>query len=179
MPLYYLTGISGSGKSTALAELRQRGYEAYDVDEAGPVTAKWHNNDTGFVHPKSSIKKEDRTPEFLTNHSWKVPPQEVEVLAKLVGTKPVFLGGSIANEVEIKDLCSTVFALAIDDDILMQRLFARTNNDWGKSSHELELTLTVNHDLDKKYEKYGYVVINASQTIDTIIAKILSHIHDN
>src|SRR5437660_1029900 len=81
MPLYYITGIAGSGKSTVLSELKRRGYEAYDVDEAGPATAKWYNDTTGFVHPKSSVKKEDRTPDFLANHSWKVPRQEVVELA--------------------------------------------------------------------------------------------------
>ena len=179
MPLYYITGISGSGKSTVLTEVRQRGYEGYDVDEAGPVTAKWHNDTTGFIHPKSSIKKEDRTPEFLANHSWKVPREEVAELAQQASTKIIFLGGAIANEIEIYDLFNSVFALAIDDKTLQHRLAARTNNDWGKNPHELEQTLAVNHELDERYRQFGYVVIDASQTTDTIVAEILSHVHEN
>ena len=179
MPLYYITGIAGSGKSTVLAELKRRGYEAYDVDEAGPATAKWHNDITGFVHPKSSVKKDDRTPEFLKNHSWKVPRQEVEELAKQAITKTVFLGGSIANEPELQDLFGLVFALTIDDDTLKHRLATRTNNDWGKNPHELAFTLAVNHELADRYKQHKHVVIDASQTTDAIVAKILSHIHDN
>jgi dephospho-CoA kinase len=35
MGLIYVTGISGSGKSTVRAELRARGFFAHDVDEDG------------------------------------------------------------------------------------------------------------------------------------------------
>lgn len=179
MPLHYITGNSGSGKSTTLAELRQRGYEAYDVDEAGPATAKWHNNETGFVHPKSSVKAADRTSEFLAAHSWKVPRQEVELLAETSTAKCVFLGGSIANELELQDLFDTVFALVIDDDTLRHRLAARTNNDWGKNPHELEMTLAANHEAQEMYRKYGYVLLDASQSTDAIVTEILRHVDDD
>lgn len=179
MPLHYITGNSGSGKSTALAELRQRGYEAYDVDEAGPATAKWHNNETGFVHPKSSVKAADRTPEFLVAHSWKVPRHEVELLAKASIAKNVFLGGSIANELELQDLFDTIFALVIDDATLRHRLAVRTNNDWGKNPHELEMTVAVNHEVDETYRKYGYVILDASQSTDAVVTDILKYLDDN
>lgn len=177
MPLYYITGIAGSGKSTVLSELRDRGYEAYDVDERGPVTAKWHNDVTGFVHPKSSVKKEDRTPEFLAAHSWKVPRQEVIELAQQAETKTIFLGGSIANEADLKDLLNTVFALVIDDDSLKHRLTTRTNNDWGQNPHELELTLQTNHGLLATYRQLNHILINANQPVDKIVAEILNHVH--
>lgn len=176
MALYFVTGISGSGKSTVLSELKQRGYDAYDVDEAGPATAKWHNDLTGYVHPKSSVKKEDRTPEFLSQHSWKVPRQGVEDLAKQASTKTVFLGGAIANELELRDLFSSVFALAIDDDTLRHRLATRTDNDWGKNPHELEHTLTVNHELDERYREFGYMVIDATQPLEKVVGDILAKV---
>ena len=179
MPLHYITGISGSGKSTTLSELARRGYETYDVDEAGPATAKWHNDTTGFVHPKSSVKKEDRTPEFLASHSWKVPRAEVAELANQASAKTIFLGGAIANESELHDLFDSVFALTIDDDTLTRRLASRTNNDWGKNPHELEQTLAANHELGERYRKLGYVVINSDQATEAVITEILSHVHDN
>jgi len=181
MSLYWITGIAGSGKSTVLRELKDRGYEAYDVDEAGPATAKWHHNTTGFVHPKSSVKQEQRTPEFLASHSWKVPRQEVIELAQQAREKTIFLGGSIANESEIQDVFRLVFALVVDDNILERRLTARASeasNHWGKNSHELEQSLAMNHELHERYKEFGYVIIDAAQTIDAVIAEILGHIHD-
>jgi hypothetical protein len=42
-----LTGISGTGKSTALAELEKRGYEVVDRDEGG--WSEWSDADDGYV----------------------------------------------------------------------------------------------------------------------------------
>ncbi len=176
MALYFITGIAGSGKSTVLVELRARGFEAYDVDEAGPATAKWHHDTSGFVHPKSSVKDADRTPEFLANHSWKVPRSEVVALRNSARSKSVFLGGSIANEPELLDLFTHVFALNIDDETLQHRLATRTDNDWGKQQHELELTLSVNKRLRGEYKQQSYTVIDATQPLDTVISKILEHV---
>jgi adenylate kinase family enzyme len=177
--LYFITGIPGSGKSTVLAALRTRGFEAYDVDEAGPVTAKWHHNTTGFVHPKSSVSKAARTPDFLSNHSWKVPRVEVAALAEQVAEKPIFLGGAIANDPELQDLFDTVFALAVDDDTLRQRLTSRTTSSWGSSPHELAMTMAANQELAARYADFGYVIIDAIQPTEAIIAKILRSIHDH
>lgn len=179
MSLYYITGISGAGKSTILTELRLRGYEAYDVDELGPVTAKWHNDKTGFIHPKSSVKKEDRTPDFLATHSWKITHEEVAGLAKQATAKTIFLGGSVTIEPEIRDLFSTVFSLTLDDETLERRLATRTNNDWGKNPHELAQALAANHELAIRHKDLGYTLIDARQEPEIIVATILSHLHDN
>lgn len=179
MALYFITGISGSGKSTVLSKLREHGYEAYDVDEVGPAVAKWHHNTTGFVHPKSSVKAADRTPEFLANHSWRVPRDEVTALRDSAQPKTVFLGGSIANEAELLDLFTDVFALAIDDETLQQRIAARTNNDWGKQAHELAATLKTNRKLHEQYQWHNYQIIDASKPIDAVVDEIVSNIHDN
>jgi dephospho-CoA kinase len=35
MPLIYITGPTGSGKSTICSELKAEGYETYDIDSEG------------------------------------------------------------------------------------------------------------------------------------------------
>lgn len=179
MPLYYITGGSATGKSTILLELKRRGYEAYDVDEAGPVTAKWHNKQTGYIHPKSSVKAHQRTPEFLKVHSWRVHRQEVEDLAKQAQTKNIFLGGTIDNLKEIRDLFKNTFALVIDTDTLRHHLLTRTNNDWGKSPHELQLSLDWNQNAVASHKKKGQIIIDATQPVEKVVDEILSHIHEN
>ncbi|HET8708778.1 MAG TPA: hypothetical protein VFL85_00700 [Candidatus Saccharimonadales bacterium] len=178
MPLFFITGASGTGKSSVVSALKHRGYEAYDVDERGPVTAKWHNNITGYVHPKSSINTEDRTPEFIKNHSWNVPRQEVlELLAKST-TRAVFVAGAIANEAEIQDLFQTIFVLQIDDETLKYRLMNRIDNDWGKHPHELEQSLEHNRKMHEVYESLGYTTIDATQPLDNIVDEILNQFHE-
>lgn len=178
MPLYYITGGSGTGKSTALLELKRRGYEAYDVDEAGPVTAKWHNQQTGYIHPKSSVKAHQRTPEFLADHAWKVSRPDVEELAKHANRGIIFLGGAIANLDEINDLLKDTFALIVDNNTLRQRLLTRENNDWGKSPHELQLALGWNKDATTTHKKKGHIIIDTAQTVEIVVNEILSHVDE-
>jgi hypothetical protein len=179
MSLYYIAGGSGTGKSTALLELKRRGYEAYDFDEAGPATAKWHNNKTGYIHPKSSVKAHMRTPKFLKEHSWKVPRQKIEGIAKSAEDKTIFLGGTIDNKDEISDLFKCTFALAVDNESLKHRLLTRTNNDWGKSPHELRLALDWNKHAIATHRKKGHIIVDATQQIEKVVDDILNHINEN
>jgi dephospho-CoA kinase len=171
MSLFFITGIAGSGKSEVQKELRSRGYEAYDTDEDG--LAKWHNKVTGYIHPKSSIKKEARTEDFLKNHSWIVPRPDVEGLVKLSKNKNIFLCGVASNENEIRDLFDSVFELTIDDETLKHRLLTRTNNDWGKQPHELQQTLEQQHNAKKLYHKVGPIIIDATQPIEAVVDNIV------
>ena len=174
MALFFVTGISGSGKSTVTNELKSRGYEAYDTDDDG--LARWHNNNTGYIHPKSSVKKEDRTDEFLKIHSWIVPRSLVEDLAHRAGNKTIFLCGVAHNEDGIRGLFKAVFELTIDDKTLIRRLTTRTNNDWGKQPHELDQTLANQHNLEELYRKHNPILVDATQPIRIVVDNILEKV---
>lgn len=179
MALYWITGGSGSGKSTTIQVLKKRGYEAYDVDEVGPVVAKWQNIKSGFVHPKSSIKSHMRTPEFLKEHTWNVARDDVAQLAERADNTTIFLGGSIANSNEVGDLFAGVFALVLGSDTLEQRLISRTNNDWGKNPHELKLALDWNEKARAAHLEKGHIVIDSTQAPEEVANEILRYVHDN
>lgn len=173
MPLYYITGVSGSGKSTVLAELQRRGFEAYDVDD---TLARWRNIQTGYIHPKSSVKKAQRTAEFLQKHHWIVPRPEIELLAQQAAEKPIFVGGAIGNESELRDLFTVVFSLYIDNETIAHRLKTRTTNDWGKQPHELQLTLSHAAATYEKHNRLGDVILDGTQPTEKIVDEILAHI---
>ncbi|HUD06252.1 MAG TPA: AAA family ATPase [Candidatus Saccharimonadales bacterium] len=176
MSLFFITGIAGTGKTTVWQELKSRGYEAYDVDESG--LAKWQNKETGYVHPKSSVKKEQRTREFLESHSWNVSRQEVEELAVRAKDKDIFLCGAVTNEIEIRDLFKLVFALMVDNKTLKHRLLTRVGNAWGKQPHELEQTLVWQHDANEAYKKFGDFIIDSSRPINDVVNDILKVVND-
>jgi dephospho-CoA kinase len=172
MSLFLIAGNAGSGKSTVCRALRMRGYEAYDTDDDG--YAKWQHNETGYVHPKSSIKEEDRTPEFIKNHSWNVARTDVEDLAERAKDKSIFLCGAMGNEDELRGMFRKVFALYVDDATLQQRLAARQGNHWGKQPHEMQQTLEWQQYVYDKHRRLGSVLIDASQPVDTIVDAIIS-----
>jgi adenylate kinase family enzyme len=172
MPLYFVTGLAGSGKSSICKELKSRGYEAYDTDDDG--FSKWQDIKTGHIHPKSTVKKEDRTVEFLKNHRWNAPKQEVAALATRASDKPIFLCGVADNTKELLQLFDKVLALTIDDKTLTYRLQTRTDNDWGKQPHELRSTLEQNRLSKAFYKKNGYIIIDATQPFSSVVDEILT-----
>lgn len=174
MSLFLIAGSAGSGKSTVCRVLKERGFEAYDTDEDG--LAKWQHNQTGYVHPKSSVKKEQRTPAFLAEHSWNVPRQEVEELAVRAEHKPIFLCGAIGNQDALRDLFAGIFMLYVDNETLLHRLATRTNNDWGSQPHERELTLQHNQYVYEAHKRLGSIIIDASRPVDAVADDIVEHV---
>lgn len=172
MSLIFVTGISGSGKSTVWRELKHRGYEAYDVDEDG--LAKWQHNETGYIHPKSSVKPHQRTPEFLVAHSWNVPRTEVEELASKTKDRNVFLLGAFANQDDVIDLFGKVIALTIDKQTLADRVKNRPDSGFGKSEHEFDAIMDCYDDVYDKYKRLGYITVNSNRPIDEVVDDVVA-----
>lgn len=123
MALFYITGVSGSGKSSIRQELQERGYEAHDTDE-DDITA-WRNRTT-----KEPAGKYIRSTEWLDEHEWVMPADRVRSLAKLAMEKTIFLCEVTSNQSEFFELFEKVFCLEIDQEILKHRLDTRTTNDF-------------------------------------------------
>jgi hypothetical protein len=151
--------------------LKKMGYEAYDTDNDG--LARWQNRLTGYIHPKSSVKPHQRTPEFLAEHDWNVPRQDVAELVKKADGKSVFVCGSLANETDLYDLFDGVFALHVNEETLAHRLKTRTTNDWGKQPHELEQTLQDHRVSYAEHECRGNAIVDATQPLDVVVSDIL------
>lgn len=171
MPLIYITGISGSGKSSVCMELTKRGYTAYDTDEDG-IAYFYHNETNQPVTERMS--HEERTPEWRSQHTWKALRETVEKLADQAKDKPVFLCGVTNNDAdELWDLFSQVFALTMDETTLKQRITERTNNDFGKNPHEFADLLRWQQTATEDYKKLGAILIDATQPIEDVANEIL------
>jgi len=169
MPLIFVTGISGAGKSTVRIELVQRGYEAYDTDEDG--IARFVNKMTGAV--TGQIDASLRTIEFTHANDWMVDPERVRLLAQRAADRIVFLCGSVANEIAVWDLFSKVVLLSIDEATMRERVARRTTSDFGKNEHELNLMLGWIKSVDDDYRHYGAVVIDGTQPLNEVVDKII------
>src|SRR6202021_2141217 len=136
MSLFYITGISGSGKSEVLTELHNRGYETHGTDEDG--IAAFFNRYTGdkITRPHDP---EQRNAEWRAKAIWKISRKEGEGLAERAKNKDVFLCGVVENDDEVWDLFSKVIALVVDEDTLYKRITTRTNNNFGKNPEELKI----------------------------------------
>jgi thymidylate kinase len=172
MPLIYITGISGSGKSSVCKELKRRGYEAYDTDKDG-IAFFYYNNTGEPVLEK--IPPEDRTPEWRAKHTWKAKRQDVEKLVEEAKDKLVFLCGVTNNDAdELWDLFEHVFALTLDKAELKHRITSRTSNDFGKNSHEFADLLRWQKTASEDYKKLGASLIDATKPVDKVVDAILA-----
>jgi dephospho-CoA kinase len=116
MAIVLVTGMSGTGKSTALAELARRGHRVVDTDygdwiEVAPVA--------GQAEPER-LWREDRMDALLTEHRG--------------GT--VFVSGCVANQVKFYPRFDAIVLLSVPVDVLLKRVASRRTNDYGKTDAE-------------------------------------------
>ncbi len=125
MTLYYVTGLSGTGKSAVLDELRARGYHARGVDEDG--YADWINRITGR---RDAFPRDDPGFDFhawYAAHYWVLSVRRISVLSRAaarLGT-PVFLCGSASGDDVVWQQFDKVIALVADEQTIRRRLAAR------------------------------------------------------
>ena len=109
-----LTGMSGTGKSTVVAELRRRGYRAYDAD------------DDGFSEPRVQGRWGWRTD--LVRQLLDESPDEV-----------IFFAGCSEEQAEL-EFDSRVL-LTAPAAVLCARLQTRTTKDYGRAPAQLAQVL--------------------------------------
>jgi hypothetical protein len=169
MPLIFVTGNAGAGKSTVREELGRRGASAYDTDE--DEIAQWTDKVTGEVTPL--LAEAHRTPAFLAQNDWKADPERVRQLAEEGEQGPVFLCGSIGNEGEVWPFFEKVILLSIDKATMRHRPLTRTAHDFGTKPHELELVLAWNKAIDEHYLRRGAIMIDARRPPRVVVDEIL------
>ena len=105
-----LTGMSGVGKSSVLAELARRGFDTLDTDEDG-----WIRRDSG-------------------EPLWHEP--RMDGLLSRPRTGPLFVQGTVANQGRFYDRFIAVVLLSAPVEVILDRLRTRSGNDFGKSAVE-------------------------------------------
>ncbi len=169
MSLVYITGISGSGKSTVRRELQKRGYTAYGVDEDG--IAAFYHNDSGEKVGQADASA--RTEEWRARHSWRMPRETVEKLANEAEGKLAFLCGTVSNDQDSWKLFDKVIALTVDTDTLERRLTNRSENDFGKSEHERRMVLTWQEYAAEEYRRLGAMLVDSTRPLGEVVDRVL------
>jgi hypothetical protein len=168
--LVWITGVSGTGKSTVRVELARRGYPSYDTDEDGIAT--WRLRSTGEEVFDPGDGNHPNT--WLRDHGWFIDRPRVEPLAVMARGQAVFLCGSVENEDEVRDLFDVVVCLVLDESTLRERLATRTTNKFGRAPIELEAILAWNRTTETTYRELGALVVNADQPLDSVVDTILA-----
>jgi adenylate kinase family enzyme len=144
-----VTGMSGVGKSTALAELRRRGFEVVDTDEPG--WSEWCDEDGGYVW------REDRIAELLARD------RDVTL----------YVSGTVSNQGRFYPRFDAVVLLSAPRDVLLARIANRTTNDYGKTTGERDLILTHLAEVEPLLRAGCTHEIDAAQPPDRVVAELI------
>jgi dephospho-CoA kinase len=109
-----VTGMAGTGKSSALAQLARRGHRVVDTDYGD-----WIEDGS------ERLWREDRIDALLTEHDDGV----------------LFVSGCVPNQGKFYPRFDAVVLLSAPADVIVERVRTRDTNDYGKSDAERESIL--------------------------------------
>ena len=169
MPLVWVTGSSGVGKSAVCALLKSRGELAVDADFEG--FSHWVDRTSGQIITDPPYP----TPGgWLNRFAWRISRADVETLSAKMHDKTAFLCGSAENEAAVWDLFDHMVCLVADNETLRDRIGTRTTNAFGKHPEELAATLGWNEDVATKYRRLGATIIDSRQPLPEVADSILA-----
>jgi adenylate kinase family enzyme len=145
-----LTGMSGAGKSTALAELAARGFEVVDTDEGG--WNEWSEADGGYVW------REDRVGELLARE----------------GGPTLYVSGTVSNQGRFYSQFDAVVLLHAPAEVLLERLATRSTNDYGKSSEDRDLILHHLEEVEPLLRATCTHAVDATQPIEIVVDELVA-----
>jgi dephospho-CoA kinase len=116
MTVVLVTGMSGTGKSAALAELARRGHRVVDTDYGG-----WTEGEPG----SERLWDVDRMEGLLDEHEEGV----------------LFISGTADNQGTFYPRFDAIVLLSAPAEVVLERIAGRETNDFGKSDAERELIL--------------------------------------
>jgi dephospho-CoA kinase len=139
--------MSGTGKSSVVAELRRRGHLAYDVDEGfselTPADGRWH---------------------------WRT--HEVARVLSQAGAATVFVAGC-SEEQQLFTWDVTVL-LTAPQEVMLERLRNRVGNGFGKTAGEREQVLQDLAEVEPRLRRAADVVIETTVGLPGVVDQVLT-----
>ena len=164
MALCWVTGVSGTGKSTIVRELQHAGELAWDGDDF----SSWRDRETG-----GAVASPARLPVgWVAQHAWVIDPAAVRRCRVEAAGRMGYLAGGSENEADVWDQFDAVVYLVASDDTLRQRLATRTDNDFGKRDEELAMVLGWNAVREQRYRGVGAVTVDATRPLPEVVQAV-------
>lgn len=146
-----VTGMSGTGKSTALEMLAERGHHVVDTDS--DEWSHWVRLSDGST---DWVWREEAISQLLTGHQ----------------QGKLFVAGCKSNQGKFYPLFDHVALLSAPADVILARIATRENNPYGKSPEERNLILLHLAEVEPLLRATATVEIDASAPLAEVVQQL-------
>lgn len=151
--------MSGTGKSTLIANLSARGYKAVDVDAPG-----WSEYVTVSAEPGDPRGGRD----------WVWREDRVQKLLSAEDSDMLFLSGCASNQVGFYEQFDHIVLLSAPVPLMVERLATRTNNAYGKHPDELAQVLYYQKTVEPRLRTVATSELDTSAPVADLITALLA-----
>ena len=168
MARYLITGVAGTGKSSAAKELSKRGYNAYDTEEGFSYYIEKSSGEK-CAYPKHPSQK------WYNEHERVFDEDVLKNLFKKHAGEDIFIATITANQSKYYGDFDKIFLLTTDENTIKHRLETRIGNDFGKHPLDMHRVLSRQREFEDEVKSQDAVVIDSSGPINETVDKILAH----
>jgi len=153
-----VTGMSGTGKSSALAELGRRGYRVVDTDDPG-----WreYRRDAGSV-------------DELHQGEWLWVEERMSALLDAEDVPSLFVQGTVRNQGAFSDRFDAIVLLSAPADVILERVARRTTNSYGKSELERAMILDDLANVEPLLRRGCTHELDASRPLEEVVTDLIA-----
>jgi shikimate kinase len=146
-----VTGMSGTGKSSALQALGDRGHRVVDTD-----TDEWSRWVTLEDGSRDWVWREEAIEQLLAGH----------------GQGTLYVAGCKTNQGRFYDRFDHVALLSAPLDVLLARIDVRSNNPYGKTPEERELIAHHLETVEPLLRATATLEIDASRPLEQVVREL-------
>ena len=159
MPRILVTGMSGTGKSSALAELGRRGYRVVDTTDPGWREYREDLQSSDEVHRGEWLWVEERITALLLDSD---------------DGRSLFVEGCVRNQSKFYDRFNAVILLSAPADVILDRVARRTTNNYGKTPVERAMILDDLARVEPLLREGCTHELDASRPLDQVVADLIA-----
>ncbi len=160
----FITSSSGVGKTAVVAELKKRGYTAYDADDHELNLTRLEVKETGepVEWPKGYVD--------WHYYSWSANEERLKEL--LASAEIVFISGFLGNQEKLYHYFDKLIALTIDPQEHERRLRSRPKREVGDDEQNIQRRLERYSGHIEKFIATGFILIDNSGPVTQTVDKI-------
>ncbi|GAB0156045.1 hypothetical protein CHRYSEOSP005_13070 [Chryseobacterium sp. Alg-005] len=152
MKRIYLTGMSGTGKTSVIRNLQHKGFTAIDTDYGN-----W-----------KEISMSEETPE------WILKEDEIKNLLLKPLTSSIFISGCCSNQTNLYPFFDAIVLFSASLETILQRIADRTSNPYGKMPEERDEIIWNFENIQPLLQKSAHFEFNTDvMTIEEITTSLI------